>query len=81
MLGSTWGLHRHDGPMALALSIAMLILSLVVPSELSTFIMISFLFWAAMSGLTSMAILCNGPDYVDQRTVFLTPVSCFFSCC
>jgi len=60
-------------PMALALSIAMLILSLVVPSELSTFIMISLLFWAAMAGLTSMAILRNGPDYVDQPHLVHVP--------
>merc|ERR1711902_40154 len=60
-------------PMALALSIAMLILSLVVPSELSTFIMISLLFWAAMAGLTSVAILRNGPDYVDQPHLVHVP--------
>ena len=60
-------------PMALALSIAMLILSLVVPSELSTFIMISLLFWAAMAGLTSMVILRNGPDYVDQPHLVHVP--------
>ena len=62
-------------PMALALSVSMFILSLVVPSELSTFIMISLLFWAAMAGLTSVTILRNGTDYVDQPHLVHVPPS------
>jgi len=53
-------------PLALALCLAMLTLSLVVPSELTTEILLSVLFWGAMIGVTGFTMLRNGPDYVDQ---------------
>lgn len=63
-------------PLALALCLAMFTLSLVVPTELSTEILLSLLFWAAMIGVTVYTMLRNGPDYVDQpRLVHLPPSS------
>merc|ERR1719381_33581 len=53
-------------PVALALSIAMFTLSLLVPAELSTEILLGLLFWAAMIFVTGRTVLKNGPDYVDQ---------------
>ena len=67
-------------PLALALCLAMFTLSLVVPSELGTEILLSLIFWAggtpalalrllslsAMIGVTAFTMLKNGPDYVDQ---------------
>jgi len=53
-------------PVALALSLAMFTLSLFVPAELSTEILLGLLFWAAMIFVTGRTVLKNGPDYVDQ---------------
>jgi len=53
-------------PLALLLCLAMLTLSLVVPAELTTEILLSVLFWAAMIGVTVFTMKRNGPDYVDQ---------------
>merc|ERR1719384_276471 len=53
-------------PIALALSLAMFTLSLMVPAELSTEILLGLLFWAAMIFVTGGTIFKNGPDYVDQ---------------
>jgi len=60
--------NRQDQryPIALALSLAMFTLSLMVPAELSTEILLGLLFWAAMIFVTGGTILKNGPDYVDQ---------------
>jgi len=53
-------------PLALLLCLAMLTLSLAVPAELTTEILLSVLFWAAMIGVTIFTMKRNGPDYVDQ---------------
>ena len=69
-------------PIALALSLAMLTLSLFVPAEYSTEILLSLLFWlgrqshtvvhsaslniSAMIAVTGHTIFKNGPEYVDQ---------------
>merc|ERR1719495_370581 len=53
-------------PLALLLCLAMLTLSLAVPAELTTEILLSVLFWAAMIGVTVFTMKRNGPDYVDQ---------------
>jgi len=53
-------------PIALALSLAMLTLSLFVPAEYSTEILLSLLFWLAMIAVTGHTIFKNGPEYVDQ---------------
>lgn len=60
-------------PLALALCLAMLTLSLVVPAELSTEILLSVLFWAVMIGVTTFTMLRNGPDYVDQPRLVHVP--------
>lgn len=60
-------------PLALALCLAMLTLSLAVPAELSTEILLSVLFWAAMIGVTAFTIKRNGPDYVDQPRLLHIP--------
>lgn len=61
-------------PIALALSLAMLTLSLIVPAEYSTEILLSLLFWAAMIFVTGRTMLKNGPEYVDQpRLIHLPP--------
>lgn len=60
-------------PLALALCLAMVTLSLVVPAELSTEILLSVLFWAAMIGVTAFTIMRNGPDYVDQPRLLHIP--------
>jgi len=52
-------------PVALAVCLAMLFLSLLVPAELSTEILLSLLFWAAMILVTGGTILRNGSEYVD----------------
>lgn len=61
-------------PIALALSLAMLTLSLFVPAEYSTEILLSLLFWLAMIAVTGHTIFKNGPEYVDQpHLVHLPP--------
>merc|ERR1719260_86795 len=61
-------------PIALALSLAMLTLSLIVPAEYSTEILLSLLFWLAMIAVTGHTIFKNGPEYVDQpHLVHLPP--------
>lgn len=60
-------------PIALALSLAMFTLSLMVPSELSTEILLGLLFWAAMVFVTGGTICKNGPDYVDQPHLIQMP--------
>ncbi|XP_023337807.1 phosphatidylinositide phosphatase SAC1 [Eurytemora carolleeae] len=53
-------------PIAFALSLAMLALSLTLPAQYSTEILLSILFWTAMLGVSIHTLLKNGPDYVDQ---------------
>lgn len=53
-------------PIALALSLSMLALSLFLPAQYSTEILLSILFWTAMLCVSVSVILKNGPDYVDQ---------------
>jgi len=60
-------------PVALALSLAMFTLSLIVPAELSTEILLGLLFWAAMIFVTGRTVLKNGPDYVDQPHLVHVP--------
>jgi len=60
-------------PVALTLSIAMFTLSLLVPAELSTEILLGLLFWAAMIFVTGGTLFKNGPDYVDRPHLFQIP--------
>jgi len=77
---SPLAMEPHDNrylalPIALALSVAMLALTLTLPAQYSTEILVSILFWAAMLGVSVHFILKNGPDYVDQpRLIHLHPV-------
>lgn len=70
--------HRQDQrylayPVALALSLAMFTLSLLVPAELSTEILLGLLFWAAMIFVTGGTIFKNGTDYVDKPHLVQIP--------
>jgi len=60
-------------PIALALSLAMITLSLVLPTELSTEILLSLLFWAGMILVTGRAIFKEGAKYVDQPRLMHNP--------
>jgi len=48
----------------------MFTLSLLVPAELSTEILLGLLFWAAMIFVTGGTLFKNGPDYVDRPHLF-----------
>jgi len=60
-------------PLALMLCLAMFTLSLVVPAELTTEILLSMLFWAAMIAVTGFTMKRNGPEYVDQPRLVHIP--------
>jgi len=60
-------------PIALALSLAMLTLSLFVPAEYSTEILLSLIFWAVMIGFIGNTMFKNGPEYVDQPRLIQLP--------
>jgi len=60
-------------PIALALSLAMITLSFVLPAELSTEILLSIIFWTVMIFVTGRAMLKDGPKYVDQPTLVHQP--------
>jgi len=53
-------------PLAVLMSLAMLVLTLVVPAEYTTQVLLALLFWAGVLYASVRVLLQHGPDYVDS---------------
>jgi len=52
-------------PVVLCIAVAMLPMTVLLPSELTTESLLYLLFWGAMAAVSTSFIIFNGPEYVD----------------
>jgi len=60
-------------PVMLVLSLSMIVLTLTLPAQYSTQILLFILFWAGMLGVTVRTLGRRGPEYVDAPRLLHVP--------